>query len=672
MAFSSDYFDDARFGGPAATTELNCYLRQRSWRNSCGSKVEMRFMEHAPRREVQRHVGVSSGVQSATRVSPPTCTDEPQATYFLVVVTVFKNEADILREWLEHHVWQGVEHFFMIDNGSTDDWRTAAAPYADLMTVETNGTAHAQTELLNFFWPHIRRRARWLLSIDVDEFVYTRPGSTFDGIPAYLRHVEHKDCATACVMLHWIMFGSSGHMRQPPAVRRYFVRSANNSERQTKYIVRTSAVAELHVHRPIGITALPLQQRALVEQSLALNHYAILSRERFGSVKMTRGDVAAAKYEGMRTWSYFDQYDRASNAINNTELAELSRSSHTLPGRTLVGISYACANKLSTRRLFAQLERMCARYDALQVVLNSYDTVGHACKSHIPLPSCATPLAVPYGLAFFWKHGLGAHIVRGYEYIWLPDSDVDFDSFRLDSALAVLDSAPGILLAQPCIDAPPGRLSTYHIPLRCEADANVLEAAAPLGCRADEVNNVEVMAPLFRQSAWSVVHDRLLSQLGDGFLNASTSKIDLVWCNMLADYAAEGASSKDAQGGVCAVLPSVRLKHLDHRTLNANAGRPAPRGLDPQSRWPRYYNDINTQAGTTRRLRCMAPLPTQQLCGGKLVSRPMVKGRPSVHCGARYPCVQLTHIPKAAGMSLFTELQALGFAFSTSRCVGAG
>ena len=67
--------------------------------------------------------------------------------YKLVVVAIFKNEAVAMREWLQHYMRQGVEHFYMIDNGSTDDWKSQieGAP----VTVYTDAKKHAQIELYN-------------------------------------------------------------------------------------------------------------------------------------------------------------------------------------------------------------------------------------------------------------------------------------------------------------------------------------------------------------------------------------------------------------------------------------------------------------------------------------------------------------------------------------------
>lgn len=46
--------------------------------------------------------------------------------YFLTCLAIFKNEAMNLKEWLDHHLWQGVEHFYLINNGSEDDYKNTS------------------------------------------------------------------------------------------------------------------------------------------------------------------------------------------------------------------------------------------------------------------------------------------------------------------------------------------------------------------------------------------------------------------------------------------------------------------------------------------------------------------------------------------------------------------
>ena len=101
------------------------------------------------------------------------------------------------------------------------------------------------------------------------------------------------------------MFGSSGHVHQPPNVREYFVRSDNKTAAVGKYIVKASAAAKLTNHYPVGKTPKSLVNVPEANRNaLQLNHYAILARERFRSVKTTRGS-ALAWSEGHRTMAYY-------------------------------------------------------------------------------------------------------------------------------------------------------------------------------------------------------------------------------------------------------------------------------------------------------------------------------------------------------------------------------
>ena len=52
-------------------------------------------------------------------VGSPTKSLAPRGT--VGVMAIMKNETDVLREWIQHYRWQGVDKIFLIDNGSTDD-----------------------------------------------------------------------------------------------------------------------------------------------------------------------------------------------------------------------------------------------------------------------------------------------------------------------------------------------------------------------------------------------------------------------------------------------------------------------------------------------------------------------------------------------------------------------
>jgi hypothetical protein len=46
----------------------------------------------------------------------------------IVVVTMFKNESHVLKEWIEHYLREGVDTFLLTDNDSSDNYKPSWNP----------------------------------------------------------------------------------------------------------------------------------------------------------------------------------------------------------------------------------------------------------------------------------------------------------------------------------------------------------------------------------------------------------------------------------------------------------------------------------------------------------------------------------------------------------------
>lgn len=94
---------------------------------------------------------------------------------------IVKNENLNIDEWIDHYFWQGADHLFIIDNGSTDDTFERVQQRAkghDKITVVKRAQrhkqdAHYQDVFLKF---QMRKRFRWLLVADADEFWFAPSG----------------------------------------------------------------------------------------------------------------------------------------------------------------------------------------------------------------------------------------------------------------------------------------------------------------------------------------------------------------------------------------------------------------------------------------------------------------------------------------------------------------
>jgi hypothetical protein len=125
-------------------------------------------------------------------------------TYRLVIGSMFKNEAPYLKEWIEYHRLIGVEHFYLYDNESTDNFREVLAPYIEEGVVDLISwpcipqnwqlSAGEKTDVWGYqygaFDDCIQRTlgvSHWVGLFDIDEFLLPLKGPIY-GIQA-LHHL---------------------------------------------------------------------------------------------------------------------------------------------------------------------------------------------------------------------------------------------------------------------------------------------------------------------------------------------------------------------------------------------------------------------------------------------------------------------------------------------------
>jgi hypothetical protein len=85
--------------------------------------------------------------------------------HYLSVCAIFRNEGPYLREWIEFHRLQGVDHFYLYDNLSTDDGPEILAPYVETGIVTLRSWGHQPGQLLAYFDAVVRLKqsgeTRW-------------------------------------------------------------------------------------------------------------------------------------------------------------------------------------------------------------------------------------------------------------------------------------------------------------------------------------------------------------------------------------------------------------------------------------------------------------------------------------------------------------------------------
>lgn len=128
--------------------------------------------------------------------------------YKVSICAIFKNEALYLKEWIEFNHIVGVEHFYLYNNNSEDDYKQVLAPYIEsgLVTLIEWPYNQKQMECYKECIKHFSSETKWLGFIDIDEFVVPK---TCDSIYDFLAPFEKK---AGSVNIYWRLFGTSGIM----------------------------------------------------------------------------------------------------------------------------------------------------------------------------------------------------------------------------------------------------------------------------------------------------------------------------------------------------------------------------------------------------------------------------------------------------------------------------
>ncbi len=237
-----------------------------------------------------------------------------------------------MREWIEHYLREGVQHFFLIDNGSTDGSSECLSDFDDCVTLVYDDTKHAQEELYNFYYLKEVRQYDWALVVDLDEFLYARKKTTIRKVLTAL------DGDVSELQVRWKMFGSSGFKKQPTKIIPNFRQRCDFQEQKkrlenVKSFVRTRRVTWLgiHEHRCIENKRMVIprihKERFLEKAELHLNHYRVQSYEHFVDNKLRRGSACTKDDHKRREQAgYFEDND-----FGGVEDTELSNKSYASP-----------------------------------------------------------------------------------------------------------------------------------------------------------------------------------------------------------------------------------------------------------------------------------------------------------------------------------------------------
>ncbi|MCR9981981.1 glycosyltransferase family 92 protein [Vibrio alginolyticus] len=133
--------------------------------------------------------------------------EKNERKYYLTVCAIFKNEARFFKEWIEYHKLIGVEHFFLYNNFSDDNYEEILRPYIELgwVTLIDWPLKQGQVDAYSNCFTQYASSCKWMAFIDLDEYLVPIEDET---ICDFLKGFE----IFPSVHLYWKMFGTSGFL----------------------------------------------------------------------------------------------------------------------------------------------------------------------------------------------------------------------------------------------------------------------------------------------------------------------------------------------------------------------------------------------------------------------------------------------------------------------------
>lgn len=258
--------------------------------------------------------------------------------YYFSVCCIFKDEAPYLKEWIEYNKVIGVDHIYMYNNNSTDDYNTIITQYVEegYVTFVDWPKLHDQMGAYEHCYENHKTETDWLSFFDIDEFLCPLKETN---VKDFLKRYE----GYPALMIYWLIFGTNGKIKADlnKLVTERFTCSWNHLDGTGKMILSTSNkytpthIYHHHIYCKYRLPGFDLKIPMITEHkkfvffpqiykapkknTIQLNHYWSKSYDEFMS-KIAKGDVARAENEEIRKKSQFFYNHEQGNKVENKSI----------------------------------------------------------------------------------------------------------------------------------------------------------------------------------------------------------------------------------------------------------------------------------------------------------------------------------------------------------------
>ena len=265
--------------------------------------------------------------------------------YDLAVVAIFKNEGHYLKEWLDYHLFAGVEHFYLYNNNSTDNYAEVLAPYIEknLVTLTDVPGKLMMYPAYNDAIDKYRFDCRYMAFIDIDEFVYPKVDRG-EGIIKLIDEILSNKPHAAGLGINWQCFGSNGQetadysrgvlerfTRRAPSDWDAKVKGGNvyrktiDNPRLIRYRLNPHFADYFNGKSAVNSNGDYIGtwygNKPILSDKIVVNHYYVKSKEEFVKKKLPQGSCCMDSNYSMQSFYRYDRNEEFDDGILNYRAA---------------------------------------------------------------------------------------------------------------------------------------------------------------------------------------------------------------------------------------------------------------------------------------------------------------------------------------------------------------
>ena len=292
--------------------------------------------------------------------------DKNLFAYDCAIVSIMKNAAPYVKEWLDYHLLAGVDHFYIYDNESEDNFKEILQPYIDagIVTYIFYPGRRVMMQAFNDAIDNFKYFCRYIAFVDDDEFILPKDNRS---IAEVTDEILFDKVRMGGLEISWVMYGSNGLKTAEinRGVLERFTRRAPREEESVKTIVDPRRVNfmwtphfAVYFDQFVGIRQSDLDGLPNVNFKIAdkivMNHYPLKSLEEF--LRRKKGTDANFGDAWQDIEERFNREDSGRNEVVDKEILKYraERQSMLVPNGDIIKV-FSARNKVDFDKIFKAL-----------------------------------------------------------------------------------------------------------------------------------------------------------------------------------------------------------------------------------------------------------------------------------------------------------------------------